>query len=95
MYALICDETRSGEASHHSHHNAEGSRNDISSEPTTSATGGPRGDELPSRLIFDELVGQVAKVSISHDGDYATAVCLAVNEPVSGDVGGEAAARMP
>jgi len=39
--------------------------------------------------------GQVAKVNISHDGDYATAVCLAVDLPRDGDVGGEAAAREP
>jgi len=38
---------------------------------------------------------QVAKVNISHDGDYATAVCLAVDLPRDGDVGGEAAAREP
>lgn len=41
----------------------------------------------------EELTGQVARISISHDGDYATAVCLAAEEPVPGDVGGEAAAR--
>ncbi|KAK5163224.1 uncharacterized protein LTR77_010810 [Saxophila tyrrhenica] len=40
-----------------------------------------------------ELLGTVAKLSISHDGDYATAVCLAAEEPQEGDVGGEAAAR--
>lgn len=54
------------------------------------------------RAEFDALVdvdadggeaGQVVKVSISHDGDYATAVCLACMEPRAGDVGGEAAAR--
>ncbi|KAK1058633.1 hypothetical protein LTR74_013271 [Friedmanniomyces endolithicus] len=39
--------------------------------------------------------GQVAKVNISHDGDYATAVCLAAELPRDGDVGGEAAAREP
>lgn len=40
-----------------------------------------------------ELHGQLAKISISHDGAYATAVCLAAEEPSVGDVGGEAAAR--
>ncbi|KAM0715054.1 hypothetical protein Q7P37_009519 [Cladosporium fusiforme] len=40
-----------------------------------------------------EQTGQVVKISISHDGDYATAVCLAAVEPLAGDVGGEAAAR--
>lgn len=40
-----------------------------------------------------KLHGQIAKISISHDGDYATAVCLAAEEAMPGDVGGEAAAR--
>ncbi|OQO02573.1 hypothetical protein B0A48_12101 [Cryoendolithus antarcticus] len=40
--------------------------------------------------------GIVVRVSISHDGQYATAVCVAVaDEGVAGDVGGEAAAREP
>lgn len=43
----------------------------------------------------DDLPGQIAKISISHDGEYATAVCLAAEEPRDGDVGGEAAAREP
>lgn len=38
--------------------------------------------------------GQIAIISISHDKDYATAVCIATEEPVSGDVGGEATARL-
>jgi hypothetical protein len=42
---------------------------------------------------FEELSGQVAQISISHDGAYATAVCLAAEEPIAGDVGGEIAAR--
>ncbi|KAK3705655.1 hypothetical protein LTR37_013263 [Vermiconidia calcicola] len=50
---------------------------------------GQSGDEDAS----EELSGQVAKISISHDGDYATAVCLVAEEPMPGDVGGEAAAR--
>lgn len=37
---------------------------------------------------------QVAKISISHDGEYATAVCLAAEDPIPGDVGGEATARL-
>ncbi|KAI7209937.1 hypothetical protein KC343_g2176 [Hortaea werneckii] len=41
----------------------------------------------------DDLSGQIAKISISHDGEYATAVCLAAEEPMEGDVGGEAVAR--
>lgn len=53
-------------------------------------------DELnTSSYKNDNISGQVAKVSISHDGDYATAVCLAAEEPMEGDVGGEAAAREP
>lgn len=42
-----------------------------------------------------ETAGQIAKISISHDGEYATAVCLAAEEPMDGDVGGEATAREP
>jgi holo-[acyl-carrier protein] synthase len=37
--------------------------------------------------------GQIVPISISHDGEYATAVCIAPVEPVPGDVGGEAEAR--
>lgn len=29
-----------------------------------------------------DLTGQIARISISHDGDYATAVCLAAEGPV-------------
>jgi len=50
---------------------------------------------IPWYMQDDDLPGQIAKVSISHDGDYATAVCLAAEEPMPGDVGGEAAAREP
>ncbi|QIX00872.1 hypothetical protein AMS68_006389 [Peltaster fructicola] len=39
--------------------------------------------------------GQVVQVSISHEDEYATAVCIAAIEPTPGDVGGEAAARQP
>lgn len=28
----------------------------------------------------EDIPGQVVKISISHDGDYATAVCLAADE---------------
>ena len=28
----------------------------------------------------EDISGQVVKISISHDGDYATAVCLAADE---------------
>ena len=43
--------------------------------------------------VFRNLSGQIAQISISHDGAYATAVCLAAQEPLDGDVGGELAAR--
>ena len=58
---------------------------------------------LPEHLqleqsLFDDLTkhvsGQIAQISISHDGDYATAVCLAAQEAFEGDVGGELAARI-
>jgi len=67
---------------------AEASRDyTIDGIPKDSAT--IQGDyDMPS-----ELHGQIARVSISHDGDYATAVCLAAEEAMPGDVGGEAAAR--
>lgn len=42
---------------------------------------------------YDNFTGQIAQISISHDGEYATAVCLAAQEPLEIDVGGEAAAR--
>ena len=41
----------------------------------------------------NDLSGQIAKISISHDGEYATAVCMAAEEPMDGDVGGETTAR--
>lgn len=55
----------------------------------------------PSDLVEDlrsypgEPGGQVARISISHERDYATAVCLAALGPAPGDVGGEAEARTP
>ncbi|KAM3419773.1 hypothetical protein BST61_g3106 [Cercospora zeina] len=42
----------------------------------------------------DETSGQIALISLSHDRDYATAVCVAPEESLLRDVGGEAAARM-
>lgn len=44
-------------------------------------------------LHLGTVHGQIAKLSISHDGDYAIAMCIASEEPVGGDVGGEAHAR--
>lgn len=52
-------------------------------------------DNLMDLDSIDNMSGQIAKISISHDGDYATAVCLAAEEPMEGDVGGEAGAREP
>ena len=52
-------------------------------------------DFVPWHMQNDDIPGQIAKISISHDGEYATAVCLAAEEPRPGDVGGEAAAREP
>lgn len=51
------------------------------------------GTDAVEQDIGVDRSGQIVKVSISHDGDYATAVCLAAEEPAEGDVGGEAAAR--
>lgn len=45
------------------------------------------------RKILNDSEGQIAQVSLSHDGDYACAVVLAIEEPAANDVGGEAAAR--
>lgn len=54
--------------------------------------------ESVDKVVEDEsenVTGQVAKISISHDGEYATAVCMVAEGPLLGDVGGEAAARSP
>ncbi|KAI6911556.1 hypothetical protein D0869_10956 [Hortaea werneckii] len=50
-------------------------------------------DFISAEVQNEDLPGQIAKISISHDGEYATAVCMAAEEPMDGDVGGEAAAR--
>lgn len=55
--------------------------------------GGPGDLDTPDSPTDGELSGQMAKVSISHDGDYAYAVCLAAEEAMEGDVGGEATPR--
>ncbi|KAF2217801.1 hypothetical protein CERZMDRAFT_104326 [Cercospora zeae-maydis SCOH1-5] len=51
-------------------------------------------DAEAQRKENDENSGQIALISISHDKDYATAVCVAPEEALLRDVGGEAAARM-
>ncbi|KAF7189357.1 Holo-[acyl-carrier-protein] synthase [Pseudocercospora fuligena] len=43
--------------------------------------------------LWQSAEGQEVQISISHEADYATAVCLAPEMPMQGDVGGEAAAR--
>lgn len=60
-------------------------------EPTAGHAA-PLGVHVRDAVVDDET-GQVVKISISHDGEYATAVCMAAVEPSAGDVGGEAAAR--
>lgn len=67
-------------------HKANSSQQSITDKDT--ATDSPSDSEL-SR----DISGQIVKISISHDGEYATAVCLAAEEPGEGDVGGEAGAR--
>lgn len=42
---------------------------------------------------LDLLDGQIVKLSISHDGEYAFAVCIAPEMPRLSDAGGKAAAR--
>lgn len=50
-------------------------------------------DQVLHDLLNEDCGGQIARLSISHDGDYACAVVIAMSEPASNDVGGEAAAR--
>lgn len=49
--------------------------------------------EIPEESDHDPA-GQMVALSISHEGEYATATCIAPLGEVPGDVGGEAAARM-
>lgn len=67
-------------------------------EPTSSRSMSELADSTQDDFFLQSdtltgLSGQVAQISISHDFNYATAVCLAAQEPMEGDVGGEAAAR--
>ncbi|CAK4030824.1 4 -phosphopantetheinyl transferase superfamily [Lecanosticta acicola] len=71
-----------------------GDSEEIGSQQTAGAPSDPA-DPLYGGVPYDQLEGQIARISISHDGDYATAFCLAHDVPMEGDVGGEAAARMP
>lgn len=60
------------------------------------ATQNKGADEVESREVpYEELEGQIAKISISHENHVATAVCIAYEEPLEGDVGGEVAASLP
>ncbi|KAI5366359.1 Putative holo-[acyl carrier protein] synthase [Septoria linicola] len=67
-------------------------------QPTASESSSPQHEPAVSPEAEQEdqndPSGQIAIISISHDKDYATAVCVAAEEPVPGDVGGEAAARL-
>lgn len=69
------------------------SGNDLRFETVGSEEADALGAPGSTEADLDELSGQVARVSISHDGDYATAVCMAAEDPMESDVGGEAAAR--
>ncbi len=76
-----------------SQHSGSGERSsNVEDSGFTSAQTGSDNETLTADQLSD-LSGQIARVSISHDGDYATAVCLAAEEPADGDVGGEVAAR--
>lgn len=95
IYALLLDRPASPfEKGHYS--DLDGSTATEQRNVGVSSAQGMEGSEYtPGFLQTDDLDGQIAKISISHDGDYATAVCLAADEPRPGDVGGEAAAREP
>lgn len=48
-----------------------------------------KSDSPGEALVWDsdgDIAGQIVKVSISHDGEYATAVCLAAEETEAGTV---------
>jgi holo-[acyl-carrier protein] synthase len=65
-------------------------------QPTREDESVEAGAEHPARdydLEKTVFECQTVHISISHDGDYATAVAIAPEEAMPGDVGGEAAAR--
>ncbi|KAK4992752.1 hypothetical protein LTR50_000876 [Elasticomyces elasticus] len=73
---------------------------ELSARNTTNAESVAEEDmEQPAELTdrpsieTDDIDGQIAHISISHDTDYCIAVCMAASDPGTGDVGGEAAAR--
>lgn len=98
LYALIRDHTfipspRPRGPNNHQH---VIKRLTLTEEPSTTP-GDITGADLESgmqRKYSDDPSGQVAKLSISHDADYATAVCMTAEDSIPGDVGGEATARL-
>lgn len=70
---------------------AEGETEDMAAEAAAATR--YVNEEIPGSEQSHDMDGQIAKISISHDGDYTTAVCIAAEEPMAGDVGGEAQAR--
>ena len=74
-------------------HTDEPALKDVDVHTNTARSSHLKGPFTPAEEQDDDIDGQVAQISISHDGEYATAVCLAAEEPRAGDVGGEAAAR--
>ena len=86
VYALILDKP----ASPH----APGAAETGNFERMESSSLSEAGDEMAEE-VSDDISGQIAKVSISHDGEYATAVSMVAEGPIPGDVGGETAARSP
>lgn len=91
LYALIRDNTyvhRSGTRGVNlaSEENADAAADN--------ASAGPMKAEHDEQNVEHDPPGQIAAISISHDLEYATAVCIAPLTPLPGDVGGEAQARM-
>ncbi|KAK3678391.1 hypothetical protein LTR78_001688 [Recurvomyces mirabilis] len=92
LYALILDKPASA---YNRTVQKDGSDSEESPDDSLSPNETPSGrnrsilttDPIPGELQNDDVDGQIAKISISHDGEYATAVCLAVEEPREGDVG--------
>lgn len=95
MYALIRDQTfvhQSGTR----RLKLRGGEHASGVQTTGSAAIAESAVTVPKEVEEDQNdpAGQMAAISISHDSDYATAVCIAPFAPLTGDVGGEAAARM-
>jgi holo-[acyl-carrier protein] synthase len=71
-------------------HSAGQAADFLSNKEATASEAPPEEGQSRDKRDFD---GQMVQISISHDGAYATAMCIAPEEPMPGDVGGEAAAR--